>query len=161
MLKIVLLVAFAITIAQGLNEDAKRYNRHSELLKPETNAIDHGPASHKSAHLLGHRGEHWQTSHGSKNKKMRKNKKKTKHSKNGAHHDSLDDIRLQDLAYETPKKSQQHKKTIKKDHKDMGHTEAYRAKLQRWKAKLKAKKAAKKVKKVSHRYNKKAQHNMP
>ena len=35
-----------------LFQDAKRYNRHSELLKPETNAIDHGPASHKSGESL-------------------------------------------------------------------------------------------------------------
>jgi len=119
----------------------RRNNRHRELLKPETNAIDHGPNSHhKSAHLLGHRGEHWGLK--KNKKKMRKYKKKATHSF-GSHHDALDDIRLQDLSYvphAAVGKSESHKKTShhKKGQKAI-HSKNYLKKLKMWKAKMMSK----------------------
>merc|ERR1712203_1058316 len=144
MLKIVLLLVIVTTVVQA-NQINKEYNRHSELLKPESNAIDHGPINYKSAHrLLGHRGEHGNISHGKNKKKLKrkliKNKKKATHSLNGAHHDSLDDIRLQDLSYSP--KDQSGMKKIKKDHHkkaESHHSEKYMKKLKMWKAKMMSK----------------------
>merc|ERR1719148_549275 len=87
----------------------------------------------KAHRLLGHRGEHGNISHG-------KNKKKATHSLNGAHHDSLDDMRLQDLSY-SPKDHRGMKK-IKKDHHkkaESHHSEKYMKKLKMWKAKMMSK----------------------
>lgn len=120
-----------IALTQSSNE-VERTNRHSELLKPLSNGIDHGPSHSKSVHLLGHRGEHWGHHANKKNKKMKK--KKTNHS-SGAHHDSLDDIRLQNLDYSPKKKDQGKNKATKTN-----HSQAYKAKLQRWKAKMMSKK---------------------
>merc|ERR1719450_194513 len=107
MLKLVIIWVIMTSVVQANQVHNQEDNRHSELLKPETNAIDHGPNNYKSAHrLLGHKGEHWNIKHGKdkkKNKKLNKNKKKANHSLNGSHHDSLDDIRLQDLSYISPK----------------------------------------------------------
>merc|ERR1711997_901686 len=92
MLKIVLLLVIVTTVVQA-NQINKEYNRHSELLKPETNAIDHGPSNYKSAHLLG------AGRHGDDNDwKNNRSKKKAMGLAAAHHHDSLDDIRLQDLS---------------------------------------------------------------
>jgi len=146
MLKLVLLLVIVTTVVQA-NQINKEYNRHSELLKPESNAIDHGPSNYKSAHrLLGHRGEHGNISHGKNKKKLKrkliknKNKKKATHSLNGAHHDSLDDMRLQDLSYSPM--DQRGMKKIKKDHHkkaESHHSEKYMKKLKMWKAKMMSK----------------------
>merc|ERR1719220_2061501 len=143
-LAIILVIVTAVVQANPMPRK-KEHNRHSELLKPETNAIDHGPNNYKSAHrLLGHKGEHWNIKHGKdkkKNKKLNKNKKKTTHSLNGSHHDSLDDIRLQDLSYISPK-DQYRMKKIKKNHKkeaEKSHSEKYLKKLKLWKAKMMSK----------------------
>jgi len=69
-----------------------------------------------------------------------KNKKKATHSLNGAHHDSLDDMRLQDLSYSP--KDQSGMKKIKKDHHkkaESHHSEKYMKKLKMWKAKMMSK----------------------
>merc|ERR1739838_115820 len=146
MLKIVLLLVIVTTVVQA-NQINKEYNRHSELLKPESNAIDHGPSNYKSAHrLLGHRGEHGNISYGKNKKKLKrkliknKNKKKATHSLNGAHHDSLDDMRLQDLSYSP--KDQSSTNQIKKDHKpqaDSNPSETSTKTLKMWKAKMMSK----------------------
>jgi len=147
MLKLVIFLVIVTTVVQANQNQNEEYNRHSELLKPETNAIDHGPSNyHKSAHrLLGHKGEHWNTNRGhNKNKKLNKNKKKATHSLNGSHHDSLDDIRLQDLSYISPKDQRGMKKKIKKDHHkkkvQSHHNKEYMKKLKMWKAKMMSKK---------------------
>jgi len=145
MLKLAIFLVILSAMVQA-NPRKKEHNRHSELLKPETNAIDHGPNNYKSAHrLLGQKGEHWNINHGKnkkKNKKLNKNKKKTTHSLNGSHHDSLDDIRLQDLSYISPK-DQHRMKKIKKNHKKEAekshHSEKYMKKLKLWKAKMMSK----------------------
>lgn len=141
---IVLVIMTSVVQANQVHN--QEYNRHSELLKPETNAIDHGPSNYKSAHrLLGHQGEHRITSHGKtkkKLKKLNKHKKKATHSLNGSHHDSLDDMRLQDLSYNSSK-GQHGIKKIKKDHHrkaESHHSEKYMKKLKMWKAKMMSKK---------------------
>jgi len=133
--------------AHGVSNSARRNNRHRELLKPETNAIDHGPNNHhKSDHLLGHRGEqHWGLKKNKKRNMMRKYKKKANHS-SGSHHDSLDDIRLQDLSYVPPKSKTTAPTTLKKTHKNNKkelkaiHNKNYLKKLKMWKAKMMSKK---------------------
>merc|ERR1719450_1100252 len=121
MLKLVIIWVIMTSVVQANQVHNQEDNRHSELLKPETNAIDHGPSNYKSAHrLLGHQGEHRITSHG-------KTKKKATHSLNGSHHDSLDDMRLQDLSYNSSK-GQHGIKKIKKDHHrkaESHHSEKY------------------------------------
>jgi len=97
-LKTIFVLVFLAALASG--NEGEKPNRHSELLKPETNSIDHGPTKHKSGHLLGHKGEHWSLL----KKKRKNNKKKTNHSLDGSHHDNLDDIRLQDLSYNPRRK---------------------------------------------------------
>lgn len=141
-MKLTLILLFAVLAIAFLEAQANEgHNRHSELLKPETNAIDHGPSTHKSGHLLGHRGEHWTAK-----KKMRKNKKKAHHSMEGVHHDSLDDIRLQDLSYNHQEDAQNNKKkaTKKKLDRKVHNKSGYMKKLKLWKAKMMAKKHHKK-----------------
>lgn len=148
LLVVALVLAITLVKANPDESHGRRNNRHRELLKPETNAIDHGP-NHKSAHLFGHRGEHWGGLKKNK-KKMKKNKKKATHSF-GSHHDSLDDIRLQDLTYNPAKHS---KKTQhnKKNQKAI-HNKNYLRKLKLWKAKMMSKR-----KNIKLSSNKKSQH---
>jgi len=145
--ELILVALLAITLVEANPDEAgsaRRNNRHRELLKPETNAIDHGPNNHhKSDHLLGHRGEHWGLK--KNKKKMRKYKKKANHSF-GSHHDSLDDIRLQDLSYVPPKSvASPTASTLKKTHhnnkKELKaiHNKNYLRKLKQWKAKMMSK----------------------
>jgi len=150
--ELILVALLAITLVEANPDEAgsaRRNNRHRELLKPETNAIDHGPNNlhHKSDHLLGHRGEqHWGLKKNKKRNMMRKYKKKANHS-SGSHHDSLDDIRLQDLSYVPPKsKTTAPASTLKKTHKNNKkelkaiHKKNYLKKLKAWKAKMMSKK---------------------
>jgi len=136
---IVLLVVLA-SMASG-EEGQGGYNRHSELLKPEKNTIDHGPKTHKSGHLLGYKGEHWAML---KKKKKNNYKKKATHSLDGSHHDNLDDIRLQDLSFNS-KHSSAHEAFIKER---KAKKEKYLKKLEHYKAKMMGKK---KYNKKDHR----------
>jgi len=150
--ELILVALLAITLVEANPDEAgsaRRNNRHRELLKPETNAIDHGPNNlhHKSDHLLGHRGEqHWGLKKNKKRNMMRKYKKKANHS-SGSHHDSLDDIRLQDLSYVPPKShaASPTASTLKKTHhnnkKELKaiHNKNYLRKLKQWKAKMMSK----------------------
>jgi len=146
--ELILVALLAITLVEANPDEAgsaRRNNRHRELLKPETNAIDHGPNNlhHKSDHLLGHRGEqHWGLKKNKKRNMMRKYKKKANHS-SGSHHDSLDDIRLQDLSY-VPPKSKSTALTLPKKHgnkkeQKTSHNKNYLKKLKLWKAKMMSK----------------------
>jgi hypothetical protein len=141
-----ILASIFLTQCQG-SEEARRHrmnNRHSELLKPESNAIDHGPihpGGHKSeSHLLGHRGEQqW----GVKKQRKMKNKIKSHHSLGG--HDGLDDLRLQDLthrdALEKPRTTKKTNDDLKVNNshealKKTSHKKRFMKKLKLWKAKM-------------------------
>jgi len=138
-LKTIFVLVFLASLASG--NEGEKPNRHSELLKPETNSIDHGPSKHKSGHLLGYKGENWSLL----KKKRKNNKKKSSHSLDGSHHDNLDDIRLQDLSYIPSKKVKEPKNE---------HKARYFKKLQHYKAKMMGKKKSKiHHKKINRKYS--------
>jgi len=132
MLRVIVLVVLVASLASG--NEGENHNRHSELLKPEKNSIDHGPTNHKSGHLLGYKGEHWAKL---KKKRKNKNKKKATHSLDASYHDNLDDIRLQDLSYNSNKQFKETKDETK------AKNQRYLKKLHHYKTKMMGKKRSK------------------
>lgn len=155
---LLLLVAIAIlaTLCLATQSEARRNNRRLDLLKPETNTIDHGPIHRQlkpGPHLLGHPGEHWSAKRKRKlARELRmKEKKKKMAEKNRRQRGNNDDIRLQDLTYDPQpttmikeagdvKATKAPIKASKVDPRKASHSKKYMKKLKQYKAKLLAKK---------------------
>jgi len=136
-MKILVLLVVVASLASG--KKVERYNKHSELLKPETNSIDHGPNTHKAGHLLGYKGEHWAML---KKNKKNSHKKKATHSLDGSNKDNSDDIRLQDLSYVSNNQHSDSHYAYIKERK--AKKEKYLKKLEHYKAKMMGKKKSRK-----------------